>query len=116
VTWDLLVLMWQVIGRLVRGGVPARVVFTDAAFAPRWAQYQYEMRHPEAEATLLPDDAKSSLLVSIADQLDRYCAPRTAQDLALPTDDRKIVSELYGPMWRALKACLAELTTEDSNG
>ena len=34
VTWDQLVVMWQVIGRLVRGGVPARVVFVDAAFAP----------------------------------------------------------------------------------
>ena len=35
VTWDTLVLMWQVIGRLVRGGVPARVAFVDAAFAPQ---------------------------------------------------------------------------------
>ena len=36
-TWDQLVVMWQVIGRLVRGGAPARVVFVDAAFAPREA-------------------------------------------------------------------------------
>ncbi|MGK5636844.1 hypothetical protein ACSNOK_00735 [Streptomyces sp. URMC 126] len=37
--WDQLVTMWQVIGRLVRGGVPARVLFIDAAFAPAvaWA-------------------------------------------------------------------------------
>ncbi|MEU3723396.1 hypothetical protein [Streptomyces sp. NPDC031705] len=37
--WDQMVTMWQVIGRLVRGGVPARVLFVDAAFAPAaaWA-------------------------------------------------------------------------------
>ena len=52
-TWDQLVVMWQVIGRLVRGGVPARVVFVDAAFAP-------------SEAGLTgADTADTSLLLSM---------------------------------------------------
>jgi hypothetical protein len=45
--WDQLVTIWQVIGRLVRGGVPARVVFVDAAFAPALA----EAGAPPAAAT-----------------------------------------------------------------
>src|SRR5690606_8018263 len=36
VTWTQLVTIWQVIGRLVRGGSPARVHFVDAAFRSRY--------------------------------------------------------------------------------
>ncbi|MDT0407405.1 hypothetical protein RM528_36805, partial [Streptomyces sp. DSM 41635] len=61
VTWDMLVLMWQVIGRLVRGGVPARVVFVDAAFAPN-----------RGAVPPRPDTPRSSLLHSVLDVLDPY--------------------------------------------
>ncbi|MFH8346314.1 hypothetical protein [Streptomyces sp. NPDC018045] len=92
VTWDMLVLMWQVIGRLVRGGVPARVVFVDAAFAP----------HRAATPPHL-DTPKSSLLHSIFDVLNPYFV-----DDREPADERFIVRALYEPLWRMLDRCLAE--------
>ncbi|MCE6998596.1 hypothetical protein LZG04_27910 [Saccharothrix sp. S26] len=95
VTWDLLVVIWQVIGRLVRGGVPARVVFVDAAFAPNLA-----LGHE--------DTAETSLLVSMHAVLDRYCSPDV--DPAIPGPERQLVRELYGPLWSALGMCLANAT------
>lgn len=85
-TWDQMVVMWQVIGRLVRGGVPARVVFVDAAFSPREAGHQ---------AT---DTAETSLLVSMRELL----APYFADDSARPSIDQSLVEALYEPLYRAL--------------
>lgn len=90
VTWDTLVLMWQVIGRLVRGGVPARVVFVDAVFAPN-----------RAANPPLPDTETSSLLHSILAVLTPYFA-----DDGKPADERFIVRALYEPLWRMLGRCL----------
>ncbi|MER5981772.1 hypothetical protein [Streptomyces sp. NPDC001787] len=91
VTWDLLVLMWQVIGRLVRGGVPARVVFVDAAFAPC------------ASATPPgPDTPESSLLHSVLDVLRPYFAGTGEKS----EHDRFITEALYGPLWLMLNRCL----------
>jgi hypothetical protein len=85
-TWDQLVVMWQVIGRLVRGGVPARVVFVDAAFAPR-------------EANLTGTDTPStSLLHSMKEALDPYFDPRSS----VPATDRDLVAMLYEPFYQAL--------------
>jgi hypothetical protein len=85
-TWDQLVVMWQVIGRLIRGGVPARVVFVDAAFAPR-------------EASLTGSDTPStSLLHSIHDVLRPYFDPESGVAAA----DREIVAMLYEPFYQAL--------------
>ncbi len=95
VTWDLLVVIWQVIGRLVRGGVPARVVFADAAFAPNLALGRQ-------------DTAETSLLVSMHSVLDRYCSPMA--DPMIPAHERQLVRELYGPLWTALGRCLANAT------
>ncbi|PJN27038.1 hypothetical protein [Kitasatospora sp. CB02891] len=92
VTWDLLVLIWQVIGRLVRGGVPARVVFVDAAFAPKRTSC------PSAE-----DTVESSLLHSILGVLAPYF-----RDGATPADEEFIVRALYGPLWHMLGRCLAQ--------
>ncbi|MFE2043783.1 hypothetical protein ACFXAZ_23200 [Streptomyces sp. NPDC059477] len=94
VTWDLLVLIWQVIGRSVRGAVPTRVAFVDAAFAPRLAT-----GHSTGEA----DDPKTSLLHSIHAVLGPYFTPGTD----VPADDRHIVTALYRPLWTALDRCLA---------
>ncbi|WP_107116448.1 hypothetical protein [Streptomyces sp. NRRL F-4489] len=93
VTWDLLVLMWQVIGRLVRGGVPARVVFVDSAFTPR-----------QAATPPRPDTPETSLLHSIHDVLRPYFADADT----VPAHDRFIVQALYKPLWRMLDRCLAE--------
>ncbi|MFJ3902134.1 hypothetical protein [Streptomyces sp. NPDC090025] len=91
VTWDMLVLIWQVIGRLVRGGVPARVVFVDAAFAPNQAA------EPPA-----PDTPESSLLHSIVDVLAPYFDAGSDHR----ERDRSIVRALYGPLWQMLNRCL----------
>ncbi|WP_414944834.1 hypothetical protein [Amycolatopsis sp. cmx-11-32] len=85
-TWDQLVVMWQVIGRLVRGGVPARVVCVDAAFAPRQAGFH---------AVDTPD---TSLLASMRAVLDPYF---TAAPTTTPLD-RSLVQALYEPLYRAL--------------
>jgi hypothetical protein len=85
-TWDQLVVIWQVIGRLVRGGAPARVVFVDAAFSPR-------------EAGLIATDTPAtSLLLSMRGVLDPYFDDNSdAADI-----DRSLVQALYEPLYRAL--------------
>ncbi|GAA2811838.1 signal recognition particle [Kribbella solani] len=88
-TWDQLVVIWQVVGRLVRGGVPARVVFVDAPFAER-----------AAEGSDLPDTRDSSLLVSMREVLDPYFDPDNASGVS-PLD-RHLVGTLYAPLHSAL--------------
>ncbi|MDT8916078.1 hypothetical protein [Amycolatopsis sp. PS_44_ISF1] len=85
-TWDQLVVMWQVIGRLVRGGVAARVVFVDAAFSPR-----------EAGLNAV-DTPATSLLESMREVL----APYFDDDSPLPDIDKSLVTALYEPLHRAL--------------
>ncbi|CAL9454711.1 hypothetical protein [Streptomyces sp. enrichment culture] len=99
VTWDLLVLIWQVIGRSVRGAVPTRVAFVDAAFAPNLATGQSPGQ---------PDTPKTSLLHSIHAVLRPYFTP----DTPVPAADRHIVQALYRPMWTALDRCLIQFTDE----
>ncbi|MCF1593856.1 signal recognition particle [Streptomyces muensis] len=89
-TWDQLVVMWQVIGRLVRGGVPARVVFVDAAFSPREAGFQ---------AADTPD---TSLLASMREVLAPYFDADRVSDLEPAPIDKSLVRELYEPLYRAL--------------
>ncbi|MFI6928085.1 hypothetical protein ACIBIZ_49725 [Nonomuraea spiralis] len=95
VTWDLLVLIWQVIGRSVRGAVPTRVAFVDAAFAPNLALGQ-------------SDTPETSLLHSIHAVLRPYFT----SDGDVPEIDRRIVMALYRPMWQALDQCLTQITKE----
>lgn len=85
-TWDQMVSIWQVIGRLVRGGVPARVKFVDAAFAPK-----------EAAGTGT-DTAADSLIASMQDVLRPYFT----DDPTVAPGDRYLVRELYFPLYRAL--------------
>jgi hypothetical protein len=94
VTWDLLVLMWQVIGRLVRGDVPARVVFVDAAFAPNLA-----------DEHALPDTRETSLLHSMLHVLRPYFEDGSDK----PEHDRFIVDALYRPLWLALDRCIRQV-------
>ncbi|MGW8600970.1 pPIWI_RE_Z domain-containing protein [Streptomyces sp. NPDC055893] len=89
-TWDQLVVMWQVIGRLVRGGVPARVVFVDAAFSPREAGFQ---------DTDTPD---TSLLASMREVLAPFFEDGNTAERHLAPIDKSLVRELYEPLYRAL--------------
>ncbi|GAA2031161.1 hypothetical protein GCM10009839_33790 [Catenulispora yoronensis] len=84
--WDQLVVMWQVIGRLVRGGVPARVVLVDAAFYPR-------------EAGLRGSDTPDTSLI---EAMRALLEPYFDQDSGLPELDRALVRALYEPLHKAL--------------
>ena len=54
-----LVSIWQIIGRLVRGGVPALVYFLDLKFAPQSAEDE-------------DDDVTTSLLAAMIEELESY--------------------------------------------
>ncbi|GGZ29104.1 hypothetical protein GCM10010387_22990 [Streptomyces inusitatus] len=98
--WDQLVTLWQVIGRLVRGGVPARVVFVDAAFAPLLAA-----AHGDS-AGRVPRRApgEPGLLPRLREVLEPYFTERTGPEAEL-------VRTLYEPLYEALAALLAEPPT-----
>ena len=84
--WTQLVLVWQCIGRLLRGGVSARVHFVDA----KWSEVSSGLvagRH---------DTEETSMLIGFSQVLD--------QALADPDLGRRAVAEaLYGPFATALK-------------
>ena len=81
--WTQLVSMWQVIGRLVRGGVPCRVYFLDVRFADNFTADK-----PESETT--------SLLVGIIKELEKLMESKIPYELTLATF-------LYGAFLNALK-------------
>ncbi|WP_328671971.1 hypothetical protein [Streptomyces sp. NBC_00328] len=101
--WDQLVTIWQVIGRLVRGGVPARVVFVDAAFAPQLAYTQA----PFSGQGLRPRHSNDpGLLVRLRDVLAPYFAETGASPAGTDPDpaDTALVKLLYRPLYEALCA------------
>jgi hypothetical protein len=61
-------LMVQAVGRLVRGGVPCRAYFVDAAWAPQTA------------IDGKPETARTSLLAALTDVLDEYVASGAVGD------------------------------------
>ncbi|MFM9613230.1 pPIWI_RE_Z domain-containing protein [Streptomyces niveiscabiei] len=94
--WDQLVTIWQVIGRLVRGGVPARVVFVDARFAPRTA----ELLAPGAGPAQLPDE--DGLLTGLRDVLAPYFADGIPPSDCPDPADPVVARLLYAPLFKAL--------------
>ncbi|MEV4439374.1 hypothetical protein AB0K09_10180 [Streptomyces sp. NPDC049577] len=96
-TWDQLVTIWQVIGRLVRGGVPARVVFVDARFAPRTAK----LLSPGAAATALPGE--DGLLTGLRDVLAPYFADGPVLVDSPDPADPAVARLLYAPLYKALR-------------
>ncbi|MEV5796598.1 hypothetical protein [Streptomyces collinus] len=99
--WDQLVTIWQVIGRLVRGGVPARVVFVDAAFAPRLAATRARTLSPNRHPRWLNDPG---LLVRLRDVLAPYFAPDEDPGAFPDPADPSLVRLLYRPLYEALCA------------
>lgn len=83
--WTQIVTIWQVVGRLVRGGQDAKVYFCDAAFVP--ASTAQKPAHETAD---------TSLLLGMRDVLDAYCSPGAT------SSDRYLVQALYGPLHQAL--------------
>ncbi len=86
-TWSQLVSMWQVIGRLVRGGCAAQVFFCDAKFAPH-------------AANLEPGDREStSLIMGMLGVLRPYFDCSSEQT----PREKDLVRILYGPLYQALE-------------
>jgi|SRR5579859_4371496 len=88
--WDALVVIWQVIGRLIRGGVAAQVYFCDAAFAPRTAAGE-----PIAETV------GTSLLLGMREVLQPYFVARSKHPIL--ARDRAVAQALFLPLFRALE-------------
>lgn len=90
-TWNLMVSIWQIIGRLVRGGKPARVYFCDAKFDP-------------VRAGISPKD------VSLLDEMKRVLDPFfKKKGLNQIIDNETIlVRELYGPLYQSLSNIIYE--------
>ena len=83
--WTQLVSIWQIIGRLVRGGVPCIVHFLDIKFAPKSVEEEL-------------DTEVTSILVSIIKELQ----------LAIEAEGEEpwkktIAKSLYGAFFNALK-------------
>ncbi|MGW1053041.1 pPIWI_RE_Z domain-containing protein [Streptomyces sp. NPDC002521] len=93
--WDTIVSLNQVIGRLVRGNVPARVHFCDQAFAPGTITGN------------AVDTARDSILIGMRDALAPYFTPSRGA-IAPSADERAIADALYGPFWNALHTLLAQ--------
>jgi hypothetical protein len=83
--WTQLVSIWQIIGRLVRGGVPAYVYFIDVKFAPKSAQD-------------LQDTETTSLLVGIIKALKPYISGENKKAY-----EKHIARSLFGIFFNCLK-------------
>ncbi len=81
--WTQLVSIWQVIGRLVRGGVPCYIYFLDVRFADNFAEGKKETE-------------TSSLLVGIIKELEQLMKSDIPYELTL-------AKSLYGAFLKALK-------------
>ena len=84
--WTQLVSIWQIIGRLIRGGVPCLVHFLDVKFAPQSADNQL-------------DDETTSLLVGIVRELSGWLDGDDKQP-----DEKTLGNSLYGAFFNALKS------------
>lgn len=84
--WTQLVVIWQVIGRLVRGGKSARVHFCDAKFAPKSSKGEL-------------DSSSTSLLVGMREALHKYFDNSSGNE---QISEREIAKQLYGPLYKAL--------------
>jgi hypothetical protein len=83
--WTQLVSLWQIVGRLVRGGVPCIVHFVDSKFAPNSVESQL-------------DTETSSLLVGILKELQNAIENGTQRPYEIT-----LASSLYGAFFNALK-------------
>jgi hypothetical protein len=88
VHWDILVSLWQVIGRLIRGNANAQVFWCDAKFGINTARNQDGKE----------DIAATSVLVGIVNLLRPYFE----NDPQIPLRDRLVVQSLYRPFYRAI--------------
>jgi hypothetical protein len=88
--WTQLVVVWQCIGRLIRGGVDARVHFVDAAWAPVSTGL-------DTRSGNIVDTADTSMLVGFSTVLEAVLADRDPRIAS-------IAEMLYGPFARGLRS------------
>ena len=88
VHWDILVSLWQVIGRLIRGNANAQVFWCDAKFGINTAINQDGKE----------DIAATSVLVGIVNLLRPYFE----NDPQIPLLDRLVVQSLYRPFYHSI--------------
>lgn len=90
VTWTQLITIWQVVGRLIRGGSPARVYFVDAAFKSK--RYQPD------------DDSEDPYVIQIGllAEMQNVLAPYFDSNSPIEPTERELVKTLYEPFYRAL--------------
>ena len=101
--WDQLVTIWQVIGRLVRGGVPAKVIFVDAAFAPALAEASAPSLDSTHEASRpRRRRADEGLLAKLRDILAPYFDSAADPESFENPADPALVQTLYQPLYDAL--------------
>ncbi|AOW98996.1 hypothetical protein BJP34_05640 [Moorena producens PAL-8-15-08-1] len=91
--WDIAVSLWQVVGRLIRGGSNAELFWCDAKFAQKAAQMDEEEK----------DTPSTSILVGIRDLLKPYFE-ESCEDSGEQINkiDQQIVQALYGPFYHAI--------------
>jgi hypothetical protein len=104
--WSQLVVIWQVIGRLVRGGKSARIYFCDASFMRRAAEFSEKA-----------DVSASSLLTGIYHELKPYFTQNTTEKPVTKTDqpakiitakEQLLAQTLFSPLYEALQSMLGE--------
>ncbi|XWK86868.1 MAG: hypothetical protein U7127_22070 [Phormidium sp.] len=88
VQWDIIVSLWQAIGRLIRGNANAQLFWCDAKFAINSAKNEDGKE----------DTPATSVLVGMVNLLRPYFE----NDLEIPQCDRAIVQSLYLPFYRAI--------------
>lgn len=88
VHWDIIVSLWQAIGRLIRGEANAQVFWCDAKFAPNSAKNEDGK----------DDTAASSILVGMVNLLRPYFE----NNPQISRSDRLIVQSLYRPFYQAI--------------
>ncbi len=94
-TWSQLVSIWQVIGRLVRGGCPARVVFCDANFG----------------SVTVDAEGKKHLYSGLLFGMREVLAPYFEATLSptMNAREKALVRILYEPLYQALESLSIQL-------
>lgn len=88
VIWDILVCLWQVIGRLIRGGNHAEIYWCDAKFGINSANNIDNTKETN----------KTSILIAMVELLRPYFS----DDENLPQFEKTLVRALYEPFYRAI--------------
>ncbi|PWJ34961.1 pPIWI_RE_Z domain-containing protein [Sediminitomix flava] len=91
IVWDYLVTIWQLIGRLIRGGVSCEIRFCDAAFA----RITSGLDKPKGQTY---DDSSTSILLNFRSILSDFFSEKSEA----PKQQITITKAMYRPLYKAL--------------